>query len=217
LLDTLDARWPREVLRAHSRLDFIPAFYELERLERRLEYRWAIEDTTDDARYRLARALLSDYVQQRYDIVLIDAPPRMTMGFIKGFCTSTHLFVPTVIDFVSVPALGRFARAFRDLVPSANPRIKFAGIIGTLANRGPQLAAVNEDAADAAEMRAQAELRDNHPLFMRNAVMKRDVDVANAAISGIAYWQKPAVQPMFRAICAEVEAVSTLGVTKMYM
>ena len=32
LLDTLDSRWPREVLRAHSRLDFIPAFYDLARI-----------------------------------------------------------------------------------------------------------------------------------------------------------------------------------------
>ena len=124
LLDTLDARWPREVLRAHSRLDFIPAFYDLERLERHLEYRWAIEDTKDDARYRLARALLSEYVQQRYDIVLIDAPPRMTMGFINGFCTSTHLFVPTVIDFVSVPPLGGlrelFATSYQALIHESN-------------------------------------------------------------------------------------------------
>jgi cellulose biosynthesis protein BcsQ len=205
LLDTLDQRWPREILRAHARLHFIPAFYDLERLERQLEYRWAIEDTTDDARYRLARALLSDYVQQHYDIVLLDSPPRMTMGFINGFCTSTNLFVPTVIDFVSVPAVGRFAKAFHDLVPITNPRIKFSGIIGTLANRGPQIPAVNLEAASAAETRAQTVLGDDRPLFMRNAVMKRDVDVAGAAASGVAYWQKPWVQPIFKVICAEVE------------
>lgn len=204
LRERVHERWKSEILQVRQNLYFIPANYNLEAVERREEYRWAIDDTPDDVRYRLARVLLSDYVQERFDFVLIDAPPRMTLGFLNGFCASTHLFVPTVVDYASARAVGRFAQQFARLVPKINPLLVFSGIIGTMTNAGPALPNVNATVASAAEAQAQAELGENRPLFVREAVMTRNTPLANSTDSGIGYWQVPATQPMFDEIAKAV-------------
>jgi cellulose biosynthesis protein BcsQ len=168
LRERVHERWKSEILQVRQNLYFIPANYNLEAVERREEYRWAIDDTSDDVRYRLARVLLSDYVQEKFDFVLIDAPPRMTLGFLNGFCASTHLFVPTVVDYASARAVGRFAQQFARLVPKINPLLVFSGIIGTMTNAGPALPNVNATVAKAAEEQAQANLGKTGPcLFER--------------------------------------------------
>jgi cellulose biosynthesis protein BcsQ len=204
LLGKIHERWESEILQVRKNLHFIPANYNLETVERREEYKWAIDETSDDVRYRLARALLSDHVKNNFDIVLIDAPPRMTLGFLNGFCTSTHLFVPTVVDYASARAVGRFAQQFRRLVPTINPLLTFGGIIGTMTSAGPQLPKVNTAVASAAEAQAQKELGDKQPLFIREAVMVRSMPLAGSTDSGIGYWQVPDTQPMFDEIAKAI-------------
>lgn len=206
LMEEMHDRWVTEILQIRANLHLIPASYSLEVLERREEYRWALDETDDDVRYRLARALLSDYVKQHFDIVLIDAPPRMTLGFLNGFCAATHIFVPTVVDYASARAVGHFARQFSRLVPAVNPLIAFAGIIGTLTNGGPQLPRVNAGVANATEAEVQKAFGDKRPYFIREAVMTRSAPLAAATDSGIAYWQVPNTQPMFNEIVKAIAA-----------
>jgi chromosome partitioning protein len=206
LMEQMHDRWVTEILQIRANLHLIPASYSLEMLERREEYRWAIDEAGDDVRYRLARALLSDYVKQNFDIVLIDAPPRMTLGFLNGFCTATHIFVPTVVDYASARAVGHFAHQFCRLVPAINPLIAFAGIIGTLTNGGPQLPRVNAGVANATETEVQKAFGDKHPYFIREAVMTRSAALAAATDSGIAYWQVPGTRPMFKEIVKAILA-----------
>src|SRR5262245_54712279 len=72
LQDQLPLHWQNAIHHVDGNLHFLPAFYTLEALERREEYRWVMDETHDDVRYRLARALLSDYVKDTYKLVIID-------------------------------------------------------------------------------------------------------------------------------------------------
>jgi chromosome partitioning protein len=209
--DSLDANWSKLAIRkVTENLHYIPAFYNFELIERRVEYRWALGATTDDARYRLARALLSRDVQERFDRVLIDAPPRFTLGFVNGFCAATHLYVPTVVDLLSASAVGSFARQFRELRAIVNPRIQWAGIIGTLTflnTKDPlSLPGTAESAADAAEGAAQSALGTQERLFIRNPVIVRDANLARATEKGIAYLNDSNRRPMFDALAAVIES-----------
>jgi cellulose biosynthesis protein BcsQ len=209
LQDQLQPHWRDAILQVDDNLHFLPAFYTLEHLERREEYRWAMDETPDDVRYRLSRALLSDYIKETYKLVIIDAPPRMTLGFINGLCTSTHLFVPTVVDHPAALAVGRFAQQFSRLVPKTNPFLRFAGIIGTMTNRGPALPQVDQEVANLAEEQATNTLSESaavFPLFIREAVLERDKDLAKAAALGIPYWKEPATQPIFQALAKAIKA-----------
>ncbi len=208
--DELSADWPKlAIRRVTDSFHYIPAFYRFELEERRLEYQWALGEVADDVRYRLARALLGREVQDTYDRVLIDAPPRFTLGFVNGFCASTHLYVPTVVDLLSTSAVSAFARQFSELKPMVNPQIRWAGIIGTMTfpNRHNPMALTQRanDAATEAERAAQNRLQTHEPLFIRNPVITRDADLARATEKGIAYLNDSSVRPMFDSLASVIE------------
>jgi cellulose biosynthesis protein BcsQ len=188
--------------KAHPNLDYVSCWYSFEKLERHMEYSWILADSDDDMRYYLARAVLSDHVQSKYQRVIIDAPPRMTAGFMNGFCASTHLFVPTVVDNVSATAVGTFARQFKKLQP-VNPILRFAGIIGTMTSVD-HIPRDATPAADAAERAAKNALNSNDNYLFRDAVMQRTPKVSYSAEAGIAYLQEPKTRPMFERLANEV-------------
>jgi cellulose biosynthesis protein BcsQ len=170
--ETLNVLWyGTDIKTAHPNLDYVSCWYSFEKLERTMEYQWALDDVKDDIRFRLAKAVLSDHAQATYARILIDAPPRMTAGFMNGFCASTHLFVPMVVDRVSAIAVGTFARRYQVLVPRVNPTLKFAGIVGTMTSRR-HLPRDAEPAANAAENTVRAILGTNDNYFLRNALME---------------------------------------------
>lgn len=206
--DVLDGNWRELAVRKLTdNIHYIPAFYPFESVERRVEYRWALGEAEDDVRYRLARALLSVKVQKEFDRVLIDAPPRFTLGFVNGFCAATHLYVPTVVDKLATSAVEAFARQFVKLKPIVNPNIRWAGIIGTMTFVNPHermsLPATAEVAAANAELTAQSWLGTQEELFIRNPVIKHTAPIARATEKGIAYLNDSSVRPMFDVL-AEV-------------
>jgi cellulose biosynthesis protein BcsQ len=219
LQDDLNPEWPKLAVREiTSNLSYIPSFYAFEKLERKLEYEWAMGLTRDDVRYRLSRALLSDHAQTNFDRIVIDAPPRLTLGFINGFCSATHLYVPTVVDRLSTYAVANFADKFSELKPMINPHIRWAGIVGTMTfvNSHAPTTLPQNVAADAgiAERAAQRGLKTEEPLFIRKPVIKRDAALARAAEEGIAYLNVSAVRPMFDELAAEVESKAPSRKTK---
>lgn len=208
--DNLDPNWHAlSIQNVQSNLDYIPAFYDFEQTERRVEYQWALGLTHDDVRYRLARALLGAHVQDKYHRVLIDSPPRFTLGFVNGFCSATHMYVPTVVDPLSALAVRAFSQQFRDLRPIVNPSIRWPGIIGTMTFANPlqplQLAAASSDYADRSERIARARLGGNEPEFIRNPVIVRHAKLAHASANGIAYVNESSVRPMFDMLASVIE------------
>lgn len=208
--DELPVHWPQIVIKPVSeKLHYISCWYPFERLERNLEYRWVLKDTKDDIRFRLSRALLAPEIQSNYDRVIIDAPPRMTTGFLNGFCSATHLFVPTVVDIVSATAVGTFARAFRELRSALNPQIEFAGIIGTMVHlsnsAGPfAVPQGGNEAVSRAEAGVGKHLNSKANFFIREAVMARTAKVSYSTEDGIAYLQAPETRPMFNALADQI-------------
>lgn len=86
-----------------------------DRFENQTMLRWLIGEIADDVRFRLANLILTPEVQNAYDIVLVDAPPRTSLGAVNAFCASHALLVPTVPDSLSVDAVGRFLRRMSEL------------------------------------------------------------------------------------------------------
>jgi cellulose biosynthesis protein BcsQ len=201
--EELNALWSgTAIVSAGPKLDYISCWYSFEKLERSMEYAWVLGDSPNDIRYRLARAVLSDYVQLTYQRVIIDAPPRMTAGFMNGFCASTHLFVPTVVDHVAAVAVGTFAGQVRKL-QLINPILKFAGIIGTMTSTDP-LPQSAVPAADMAQRSARKALNSNEEFFIRSAVMRRTPKVSYSTEAGIAYLKESETRPMFNALADEI-------------
>jgi chromosome partitioning protein len=108
----------------------IPAYYDLAQAENRLIIEWLfplsdhsllvrlfsllrLRDpdpprTKKDLRYLLAEALLHPQVQANYDLVIIDAPPRLTTAHMQSMCASTHLLIPTILDGLTGDSVARY-------------------------------------------------------------------------------------------------------------
>ncbi len=108
----------------------IPAYYDLAQAENRTVIEWLLPlsdyallarllrllrlrdpnppRSLKDVRYLLAEALLDPQVQANFDLVIIDAPPRLTTSHIQAMCASTDLLVPTILDRLSFDAVGRY-------------------------------------------------------------------------------------------------------------
>lgn len=121
------------------KVDLVPAFAEYNRDETRLLAQWLMDRRSDDIRYRLIRTLMAGNCLKAnehddgYDVILIDAPPRLTTGAVNALCASTHLLVPTALTRTSAESVVPFVqicdRLFR---MEANPCLSLAGVIPTL-------------------------------------------------------------------------------------
>ena len=60
-------------------ITLVPSYFALATLENRMVLQWLLQSEKDDLRYRLAGKLLDDRVQEEFDIVIIDTPPRLTI------------------------------------------------------------------------------------------------------------------------------------------
>jgi chromosome partitioning protein len=140
----------------------IPAYYDLAQAENRTLVEWllAIPDhdliaqmltfvglrppqpprSDRDVRYHIAEALLDPLVQQSYDLVILDAPPRLTTAHVQAMCASTHVLIPTILDRLSNDAVARYVDqlATHKLGPTGNdslaicPALEPIGVVGTM-------------------------------------------------------------------------------------
>ncbi|MFN3867729.1 MAG: ParA family protein [Hyphomicrobiaceae bacterium] len=114
----------------------VPAFYTLAGSENRLMVEWLLGLKTDDIRYNLAATLLNSRVQRQFDLIVIDAPPRLTTACIQALCASTHVLIPSILDKTSAVAVGTFAD---QLVNHEElwPHLQVIGALGTMASQNP--------------------------------------------------------------------------------
>lgn len=109
----------------------LSAFYDLAQMENRVMIGWLIGDNPPDIRYSLVEILHSDVVQNSYDRIIIDAPPRLTTGCIQALCAGTHVLIPTVLDELSFGGAMNFIGQIRKLRKIC-PHLKHIGVVGSI-------------------------------------------------------------------------------------
>ena len=135
---SISRQWQPEVLSNDGDLkkaQLITANYALTDHETKLMLRWLKTGGDPDIRYHVAEALLSSHVQDHthgYDVVLIDAPPRLTTGAVGALVAGTHLLVPTILDPLSAETAGSFLRQAWALRVRLNLGIELVGVVGTM-------------------------------------------------------------------------------------
>lgn len=193
----------RQVIDLHSAIEnvgLISCNQTFDRFENRLMLNWLIGDLADDIRYRLAHVLTRDAFREKYDLVLIDAPPRLSTGAINALVSSHIVLIPTVLDQLSAEAVGNFIsrlNRFREL----NPLLQYAGVIGTL--RG-QLG--GQDVVESARAIAQTGLanwRGTRHLFEND--VRYFTPLAREAGSNVGYLVHKDVREAYIKLANEIE------------
>lgn len=111
----------------------LPAYYDLAQAENQIMVKWLLKEDKSDTRFELSEILLHEQVQNAFDIIIIDAPPRMTTGAIQAFCASTHVLIPTILDGMSGNAAATFVDQIEGLKSAGVcPQIKVIGVVGSM-------------------------------------------------------------------------------------
>jgi chromosome partitioning protein len=182
----------------------VPSRYDLAAIENQVMVEYLLREDENDGRYRLARHLLDEMDSGRFDIALIDAPPRLTAGAINAFCASTHLLVPTVYDELSAEAVGTFLNGARTLKSFLNSSIDLLGVVGMLTQRQPTLVTREENAKAVAAEQIRRVWRHSYHFFDRH--IPRRASIAEAAGNSIAYHESPEVRGLFEELGQEIAA-----------
>jgi cellulose biosynthesis protein BcsQ len=165
--------------------------------ETQLVLKWLIGDIDNDIRYNLARVLHSAAIQRDFSRVIIDAPPRLTTGFVNALCASTHLVVPFVLDILSSERVGLFLGLVQRMQGELFPRLKLAGVIGTMKGDNTAHLRDAEKAAIAEAERQVSRYGWHSSCVLRNALIPRKQAIADAAGERIAYHRSPEVRTIF--------------------
>jgi chromosome partitioning protein len=192
-----------------SRAWLVPANYTFAQIENRLLLRWLLqEDGSIDVRFRLARALLRPEVRRKYAAIIFDMPPRMTLGSINALVASHSVVVPTMLDKLSVEAVGQFLTNMRAIKADLRLDVDLAGIAGVM-TRAIGLGAPEEHALERAREGGAIWGEDRDYVF--RTTLPRRVDIANAAGGDIAYFGNDnngplakLFDPLFEEICTAV-------------
>lgn len=166
--------------------------------------RWLNDESMGDIRYNLARLLLSADVQTKFDRVIIDAPPRLTAGFINALCASTHLVVPFVMDTLSAERVGLFLRGVRTMRPLLFPHLEVAAVVGTMKR-------TNTADFGETERRALAEAKTrvtnnwgSGSYVLEDIQIPRRQDIADASGMELAYLSSKIAKEVFNKLGAEL-------------
>jgi cellulose biosynthesis protein BcsQ len=164
----------------------VPASYTFGSVEGRTLLAWLMEpDQKIDARYMLARLLLSPDVRKRYSAIILDMPPRLTLGAVNALVASHYLLVPTALDRMSTEALRQFLAIAKGIKNDLKLDIDLLGAVGTL-SRGMSL----DDREKLAWKRAGehcAAIWQEQREFRFARTIPRKTKIAEAAGEAIAY------------------------------
>jgi chromosome partitioning protein len=172
----------------------ISAFHDLAEVEDRVKLLWAIADEKRDIRYFLYDLLHSDAFRDRFSMVFIDAPPRLTTGCIQALAASTHVLIPTVLDDLSADAVGYFGKQLRRH-EELWPNLRVLGVIGSMTegqnHERPALTASGDalrQSLDGCTSKLYALRASGIPLeFPYELAICQRASLARAAGKGIAY------------------------------
>jgi cellulose biosynthesis protein BcsQ len=80
--------------------------------------RWFLEPDGPDPRFLLRQILHAPQVQDSFELIVLDCPPRLTTACVNALCCSDFVLIPMLLDKTSadsVPRLLKWLRQFQKI------------------------------------------------------------------------------------------------------
>jgi chromosome partitioning protein len=98
-----------------------------------------VEFTSTGREYLLKEAMQD--ISKRYEYVVIDCPPSLSILTINAFAASDYVIVPCIADVFSLQGMGQLNNTIQSVKKYCNPNLKIAGILLTRFNPRVNLSA----------------------------------------------------------------------------
>lgn len=179
-----------------------PAHYPLATIENNILSKWTLTNNFGDM-YFLCRQLRRPEFQEKFAAVIIDCPPRLTVGSINGLCASTHLLVPTTLDDMSAQAAEYFLDQIVRLNDSSLTDVRVIGIVPTIVSS--RTTYQNQERQALKRLAEYGKTKWNRDDFVLTAgQVVRSAYIAKYAGNGIAYVHTAAAAEIFKNLGDEV-------------
>jgi chromosome partitioning protein len=102
-------------------------------VEEHIRARWLLDPESMDVRYLLRAALHDPQIQDRFDLILLDCPPRLSTACINAIACCDWVLIPVLLDRISTEAVPRLLRWLRHLKGAR--LCPDVDVLGVVANR----------------------------------------------------------------------------------
>lgn len=188
--------------RIPPRLSYIPTYKKFSETENFVMIEWLAHKLPFDAHYLLLNCLLTKEVKNRFDVIVIDTPPRMTTGLVNALTAATHLLIPTVLDETSGEATAAFLQTASEF-KEYNEKLSVTGIVGSITRVGTKLHPIEMGAKKTIQTRAANLGFKGKSIVLDTWIPRRDA-IAEAAGRGLAYSSDKEVRDIFRSLVKEM-------------
>ena len=113
----------KDAIISKNGIDVIPASINLSGAE--------IELSGTAGRELLLKEALTDLIS-KYDYVLLDCPPSLSLLTLNGLTTATEVFIPLQTEFLALQGMSKLLQTIEVIKKRLNSELEITGIIGTL-------------------------------------------------------------------------------------
>lgn len=175
--------------------------YDLPTEEDRRLFQWMIGEAKTDIRYRLRQLVWSDAVQSAFDFVVIDAPPKLSVGSVNALAASTHFVVPTILDTLSSAPVRLLLSSYSGLFGKLGIKPRLCGV-AVVKTRQSSLNKDERERIDNVNSMLRAA---NTPARVFETHIPFSVEYARAAGVSFAF-EKPSLRPRLELLFDEILA-----------
>jgi chromosome partitioning protein len=186
-----EAKWLRgaaeRLSSINSNLWIYPAFYEYSRAEIKMMFRWLVGQDPE-IRFNMASYLQSppfrDDPATQFDLVLIDAPPRLLTGAVNALTAATHVLIPTILDGQSHLATLNTLSAIRQFQQKLNPTQRVIGVVPSMVTSASGYSPLEQEYIDELERQIPEFYGSLVPVLKNRPILRR-AELAKAGGSEI--------------------------------
>lgn len=198
----------------NSNLWLYPASYEFSRAEVKMMFRWLVGQDPE-IRFNMSSYLQSNAFKTdpstNFDLVLIDAPPRLLTGSVNALTAATHVLIPTILDGQSHLATLNTLAAIRQFQMKLNPSQKVLGIVPSMVTQATGYTTFEQEYIDELERQIPEFYGSLVPVLKNRPILRR-AELAKAGGSEIVVSNQSnaqatrQVREMFSDLAAYIEA-----------
>lgn len=110
------------IIKNEDGLDIVPSCLDMSAIEMEIIQKYAREQI-------LQKLILP--IRERYDYILIDCPPSLSILTINAMTASDCIIIPVEAEYLAMRGMGRLTNVIRDVTNNLNPKLHISGILIT--------------------------------------------------------------------------------------